>query len=193
VHHDAELGGYANELSGVPIADLTWNRLSAVRLARDIGVPTLGDVLAATPPSAMVHVELKGSAIEAAVAAVIARSSATCAVHSFDHAAVARFARIAPDVPRGVLFDAATGVLAAMSAAGARDAWPSDSLIDGRLVDLVHGARGRVIAWTVNSGARAAELARLGVDGICTDDVRLVDPSFDKSFDRSLDESLTRE
>jgi glycerophosphoryl diester phosphodiesterase len=42
------------------------------------------------------------------------------------------------------------------------------------LVDAVHAAGGSVIAWTVNDGAAAARLASIGVDGICTDDLRLM-------------------
>jgi glycerophosphoryl diester phosphodiesterase len=43
------------------------------------------------------------------------------------------------------------------------------------LVDRVHAAGGRVIAWTVNDRDAASDLIALGVDGICTDDVRLLD------------------
>ena len=45
-------------------------------------------------------------------------------------------------------------------------------LIDRRLVETAHEAGARVIAWTVNSREVAEELVRLGVDGICTDDLR---------------------
>jgi glycerophosphoryl diester phosphodiesterase len=54
---------------------------------------------------------------------------------------------------------------------GARDLWQNEVLIDAELVGTVHAAGGRVIAWTVNSPARAVELATIGVDGLCTDDV----------------------
>ncbi len=176
VHHDAELGRYANALSRVPIADLTWEQVRAVRIAGAIGIPTLSDVLNVLPSGITCYVELKGSKIEAVVAQAIGQSTARCAVHSFDHPAIARYARLAPATPRGILLDqGGVDVLAAMRKTGARDVWPSQTLIDRRLVDAIHGAGGRVIAWTVNSRARAAELAALGVDGICTDDVRLLD------------------
>jgi len=38
----------------------------------------------------------------------------------------------------------------------------------------VHGAGGRVIAWTVNRTEAAAELAALGVDALCTDQLPLL-------------------
>ena len=85
-------------------------------------------------------------------------------------------AAIAPEIPRGILFDERPAdVVASMRATQARDVWPNWRLIDLRLVGQVHGAGGRVIAWTVNSREAARDLAALGVDGLCTDDVRLLD------------------
>jgi glycerophosphoryl diester phosphodiesterase len=52
--------------------------------------------------------------------------------------------------------------------------WPNWKLIDRGTVALVHARGGRVIAWTVNSSGPASDLAAIGVDGICTDDVRLL-------------------
>jgi glycerophosphoryl diester phosphodiesterase len=37
----------------------------------------------------------------------------------------------------------------------------------------VHEARGRVIVWTVNEPDHFSRLTAMGVDGICTDDVRV--------------------
>lgn len=176
VHHDPKirLGGRWSRAAS--IVELEWDELRAVRLAPEIGIPTLDDVLAVVPSSAAVYVEIKGANIEEGVAAVLARSATQCAVHSFDHDAVARMREIAPDVPRGILFERrAADVVAAMRATGARDVWPERRLIDAALVETVHAAGGRVIAWTVNSRGEAAALATLGVDGLCTDDVRLLD------------------
>jgi glycerophosphoryl diester phosphodiesterase len=56
-----------------------------------------------------------------------------------------------------------------MRHADARDVWPREDLIDAALVGAVHGAGGRVLAWTVNKPERAQSLAVLGVDALCTD------------------------
>jgi glycerophosphoryl diester phosphodiesterase len=56
------------------------------------------------------------------------------------------------------------------------DVWPQWELIDQTLVERVHEAEGRVIAWTVNNTADAKRLIALGVDGLCGDDVRLLPP-----------------
>jgi glycerophosphoryl diester phosphodiesterase len=172
VHHDPALA------STRAIADMSWSELRRVELAPGISVPRLDDVLAMTPAGRIVYVEIKGERIEAAVATVITESPARCAVHSFDHDAIARLRAIAPDIPRGILFDkraTAEATIRRIEAAGARDLWPRRDLIDPNLVALAHGAGARVIAWTVNSMVEGRALAAMGVDGLCTDDVRLLD------------------
>jgi glycerophosphoryl diester phosphodiesterase len=177
VHHDSVLGAAARNLSGVPIVDILWNDLNRVRFDGDISIPSLQEILAATPSDVFVYVEVKGSEIEALVAADLAASATRCAVHSFDHDAIARFADIAPEVRRGLLFDRLEGidVAAIMRRTGAVDVWPDRHLIDDALVATVHGAGGRVVAWTVNDRDVAERLTAAGVDGLCTDDVRLLD------------------
>ena len=82
---------------------------------------------------------------------------------------------VAPNVPRGILFDSAPrDVVGDMHHTGARDVWPKWTLINRSLVDTVHNAGGRVIAWTVNTRDAIDRLTLMGVDGICTDDVRLL-------------------
>jgi glycerophosphoryl diester phosphodiesterase len=85
---------------------------------------------------------------------------------------------IAPEIPRGILFDkraSAETTIRRIEATGARDLWPRRDLIDPALIGLAHDAGARVIAWTVNSLADAEALVAMGVDGVCTDDVRLLD------------------
>lgn len=172
VHHDPALS------SGRAIADMSWDELRRVETSPGIGVPPLADVLAVTPPSKTVYVEIKGEHIEAAVATVIGESATQCAIHSFDHDAVARLRTISPEIPRGILFDkraSADTTIRRIKETGARDLWPRRDLIDQALLALAHRAGVRVIAWTVNSLPEARTLVALGVDGLCTDDVRLLD------------------
>ena len=56
---------------------------------------------------------------------------------------------------------------------GAWAVWIYHPLITRRTVEAAHAAGVAVIAWTVDDSARIAELAALGVDGICTNDPRL--------------------
>ena len=176
VHHDPSLRPGPGQAKRA-IAALTWDELRRIELAPDVGVPRLEDVLAMTPPAKTVYVEIKGEQIESAVLAAIAGSRVPCAVHSFDHAAIATCRDIAPDVPRGLLFEHSTvdAMIAALATAGARDLWPRWDGIDAALVRRAHDVGARLIAWTVNDLAAARALAKMGVDGLCTDDVRLLD------------------
>ena len=175
VHHDPDL---APPVSGSTrrIADMTWDEVEATCAATDISVPTLAEVLAVVPAAAAAYVEIKGLGIEQLVAEVLSQSTTRCAVHSFDHATIERFKSIAPDVPRGLLFESGLEHLEkAVKAAAARDVWPHHSLIDDALVARARALDCRVIAWTVNDVANAQRLAALRVDGICTDDVRILE------------------
>jgi glycerophosphoryl diester phosphodiesterase len=52
--------------------------------------------------------------------------------------------------------------------------WVYHPLITARLVEAAHAAGIAVIAWTVDDPARVATLAALDVDGICSNDPRLL-------------------
>jgi glycerophosphoryl diester phosphodiesterase len=57
---------------------------------------------------------------------------------------------------------------------GAWAVWIYHPLVTRRLLAAAHGIGVAVIAWTVDDAARAAALAELGVDGICSNDPRLL-------------------
>lgn len=52
--------------------------------------------------------------------------------------------------------------------------WVYHPLVTQRLVDAAHAAGIQVVAWTVDDAARVSALIELGVDGICTNDPRLL-------------------
>jgi glycerophosphoryl diester phosphodiesterase len=90
------------------------------------------------------------------------------AVHSFDHRIVARLGQARPQLPRGVLLASyLLDPLAVVRSAGAEVLWQEAHLIDQGLVQLMHKAGCRLIAWTANTEAEISRLAKLGVDGIC--------------------------
>jgi glycerophosphoryl diester phosphodiesterase len=176
VHHDSDvsLSPTLGRSRGA-ISSMTWRDVSRVELAPGVFVPSLEQVLDAVGNRATVYVELKGAGSEESAIAVIRASRTRCAVHSFDHVAIARASRIEPEGRRGILFDEYPhDVVRAMHDASARDVWPQWELIDEALVSRVHAAGGRVVAWTVNTTAAADHLVRLEVDGLCGDDVRLL-------------------
>jgi glycerophosphoryl diester phosphodiesterase len=180
VHHDPVPRATTTEraLARRPIAQLTYEQLATFSVAPGIPIPTLAEVLALVGEAAVVYVELKGASVERQAIDVIQGRKVRCAIHSFDHAAIARARTLAPDIRRGLLFsrrDADPG--AALEAAGALDAWPEWPLVDQSFVDSVRRIGGSIIAWTVNDARAARHLASMGVDGICTDDIQLVAPA----------------
>ena len=110
---------------------MTWPQLSRVELAPGVFVPSLEQVLALAAGEVIVYVELKGRDVEEPTIAVIRESRAQCAVHSFDHATITRASQIAPQLRRGILFDAyPVDVARSMRSASALDVWPQWELID---------------------------------------------------------------
>src|SRR6185503_622459 len=174
VHHDP---GVRRGVRMVEIAETLIDGLGTL----DGGGPArLADVLAMVPANRTVYAEIKGHGIERLVADCVAAAPQTvrCAVHSFDHGAIEVMRDIAPNIPRGVLFENDTaGILDVMARTGARDVWPNWKLVDASLVHAVHDAGGRVIVWTVNDVDVARRLSEIGVDGLCGDDVRLFSDS----------------
>jgi glycerophosphoryl diester phosphodiesterase len=174
VHHDEipRATPPSAQLAGKRIDALTFDELQGFSVRGLALISTLEEALAVIKGRADVFVELKGAAIEHEVIAVIRASiaPARCAVHSFDHAQVARARALAPEIRGGILFDRPISEpVVAMRAADALDVWPSREHVDVSLVQQVHDAGGRVIPWTVNKPEQAVTLASLGVDGLCTD------------------------
>ncbi|MEP7086962.1 MAG: glycerophosphodiester phosphodiesterase [Gemmatimonadota bacterium] len=183
VHHDEipRATPPSGQLAGTRIDALTFDELQGFSVRGLALISTLEEALAVIKGRADVFVELKGSAIEREVVDVIRASiaPARCAIHSFDHAQVARARAIAPELRGGILFDRpVSDPVASMRAADALDVWPSHEHVDEALVELVHGAGGRVIPWTVNKATEALGLAALGVDGLCTDFIPVLRAAF---------------
>lgn len=172
VHHDPvpRATPARAELAGRPFASLSSAEVAQFTVGDDERIPTLDEVLAAVAGRATVYVEIKARRIEQAVIDCVKRSTASCAIHCFDHRVVRRVKETAPEIPAGVLMAAYLldpGRI--LTETGARDYWLEWSFIDEELVRRVHAAHGRVIAWTVNGAEAASAFAAMGVDGLCTD------------------------
>lgn len=163
VHHDPDLP------DGGAIADLTWRDVSA----RAPWMPTLGAVCDLVAGRCELFVELKGAGVETIVADELDRYAGAAAIHSFDHAAIRRLHASGSRLRLGILLEhAVADVDLLMAETGAMDVWPHASLATAPLIEAVHRHDGRVLVWTVNDPRDARELIRLGVDGVCSDDVR---------------------
>ena len=164
VHHDPTLP------AGPAIRDLSYSALRGA--APD--VPTLREVCDVVGGRAELFVEIKGAGIEQVVAAQLTQYHGACAVHSFDHETIRRLHDSGTPLRLGVLYEGNEDGLAIMDRCGATDLWPHFPLVSHDLVARVHSRGGRVMPWTVNAAATAERLEKLGVDGICTDDVRML-------------------
>lgn len=150
------------------VDSLTLEELGAFRVDGE-PIPTLSEVLAAVSPRLRIYCELKGLRTAGPALELLRSRGDAAAVHSFDHRMIAEARTIAPIVARGVLESAYhTDPTASLREHGARDLWQDAGWIDRDMVDRVHSAGGRVIAWTVNWPRHAQMLADIGVDGICT-------------------------
>jgi glycerophosphoryl diester phosphodiesterase len=179
VHHDEipRATPPSGRLAGKRIDALTFDELQGFSVRGLALISTLAEALAVIKGRADVFVELKGAAIEREVIVVIRASLAPerCAVHSFDHAQVARARVLAPEIRGGILFDRPVAdPVSAMRASNALDVWPSHEHVTETLVREVHDEGGRVIPWTVNDEKRAIALSAMGVDALCTDFLSLL-------------------
>lgn len=57
---------------------------------------------------------------------------------------------------------------------GADSVWAFQGIVTPRLVETVHAAGARLNVWTVDDAAAVARFREMGVDGICSNDPRLL-------------------
>ncbi len=168
VHHDPTLA------DGTPIADVSRAQLSAAGGEGGL-VPDLAEVFRLVRGRAELFVEIKEDGIEGLVAELLLAYDGPSAIHSFHLATIARLARSGTPIRLGVLYEEEpVDAVALLEAHGALDLWPHHPLVTALLVERVHAMGGRVIPWTVNDAGEAARLVGYGVDGLCSDDVRLL-------------------
>jgi len=182
VFHDDDLV----RLGGRPerIAQLSLDRLRAVRLTSGAEIPTLEEVLVACGPRLLINVELKAMgvpwreirALVDAVATIVARPevASRILISSFHPYAIAAWQRRAPSVPAGLLFekDASLPLRRAWALPWLRpfSAHPEAVLCDAARVRGWRRRGMRVNAWTVDAPEQLRRLAGMDVDGLITND-----------------------
>lgn len=165
VHHDPVLTG------GRPLDTLTMTEATGSLLSNGEQVPSLATALTIIG-NRDVWIEVKSlpRAYDDALLAALDGGPfpARYAVHSFDHRITARLAAVRPGLALGALLSArVVDPVSVLRNAKATTLWQEWSMIDQDLVNVVHAAHARVIAWTVNDPAAAGRLSRMGVDGLC--------------------------
>jgi glycerophosphoryl diester phosphodiesterase len=169
VHHDPAVA------HGPEIAAVRHAELRRFEAAPGIPIPTLAELCEMVAGRVGLFVEIKGAEIERLVLGALAGYGGDVAIHSFDHATIARLHAARAPYPLGILIeDRGHDVARSLRETGASDVWPHWTIVTPALVTEVHDAGGRVIPWTVNDVAAARRLSDLGVDALCGDDVGLL-------------------
>jgi len=149
-------------------------RPSALDVAtlRQIGVPTLDDILAAIPDDRFLDVELKTDVVDAVAEALVARAGrgAPLVVSSFEPSILEAIAAAAPDLERWLNAEALDrDALAVARALGATAVSARLSTIDERTTGLARDAGLAVAAWTAIRPTEVARLEALGIIAVCVE------------------------
>lgn len=158
--------------------DETWRGMKiAERAARDLGVPTLVEVLQRFSSRAFLDIELKVEGLEKQTLAALRLHSPEKGylISSFLPAVLHVMHALDATVPLGWLCERNP-----RSDAVPEAAWvlPRLDCMTREVVEDLHAARKKVMTWTVNRAADMRPLAGWGVDGMISDDTELLVQSF---------------
>jgi len=189
VMHDPDLKRLTDGRDTRLCAQLRARELAEIELNNSGRAPTLADVLDwADARRVLVNVELKHDthdkpSLAKGVARLLrgrARVAQRVIFSSFDPELLARVAVLIPDVPRGFLVHegqrlARTPVAPLLAKTmGAIALHPERTLCTPDRIASWRAREMLLNVWTVNHGSEASDLARLGIDGIITDDPALI-------------------
>jgi glycerophosphoryl diester phosphodiesterase len=150
-----------------------------------MGLPTLADVLDACGDRMLVNVEIKNwkgdsdydptMSMVAPIIDELRRRGPSgrnrWLISSFSWSTVAACRELAPDIATACLTTAPVDadMVERVAAAGHAAVHPYEPHVDETMLARCHRAGLAVNTWTCNDRERLAELAALGVDGVCTD------------------------
>jgi glycerophosphoryl diester phosphodiesterase len=158
------------------VSDLTLEEIENLDAGSGERVPTLEAVCDLVVGRAYLNIEVKADvAAGAVIRQVLARPTLDWGISSFDWD-VLRFVRSknARADLQPLTIGATEEALSLATEIGARQLNLLDAALDEDIIAFL-GERGLgVWVWTVNDPARAADLVRWGVSGICTDDPALM-------------------
>jgi glycerophosphoryl diester phosphodiesterase len=181
ISHDDTL---KTESGGVSLKSLSAAQVHALRMQSGEPVPTLREVLHfQARTGAYLNVELKGDVpspqwmARRAAAEIGQHGGQGIVLSSFNPRQVFLLAQLLPEVPAALLFEHKQRLLPRLlplGILGASAAHPEACLIDSALMTRLRAKVPLINVWTVNEVAEARRLSELGVDGIITDNPRLI-------------------
>ena len=135
-------------------------------------IPTFAEVLSLVAGRTHLDIEIKEAGVEEAVLGLLAGIPRTrWAISSFDWDILREIRGLDGSAELWVLcLAASTGAVEAADGLEATTLAVEQTAITPEVVERLSVTGRRVMAWTVNDPARAADLASWGVGAICTDD-----------------------
>ena len=150
-------------------------------------LPCLEDVLHRFGANSYLDIELKAAGNERAVAAALhaAPPQRGFVVSSFLPEVVLALHELHPPLPLGYICKE-TEAARLWTGLPIQIFIPHHSLVSERLVDEVHARDIRLFTWTVNKRADLLRLAEWGVDGLISDDPKLLAETFPSAIAASV-------
>ena len=160
VCHDPRIGG--REIAGASAADLPR-------------MPLLEQVLEAYAERAFLNIELKVPGLEEQVVQWTAQylQRDRFIVSSFLPDVLVRLSELDRDIPLGLIGETVRQ-LSMRGALSLQSVMAHCAILSPALLEQIHGNGQQVFGWTVNREAEMRRFAEWGVDGIISDDTRLL-------------------
>jgi glycerophosphoryl diester phosphodiesterase len=152
------------------------------------GTPCLPDVLEKFSAHAFLDIELKVSGLESEVADMVRDHPPQRGyfVSSFLPHVIERLFAVDKSLPLGLICDSQPQ-LAGWTSLPIQALFLERGLVTPGIVEALHAANKRVFVWTVNRERAMRRFAQLGVDGIISDDTKLLVESLRQNKPRSGD------
>jgi glycerophosphoryl diester phosphodiesterase len=167
--HDPKWHGL--EIAATNYADLTDRNGTCL--------PVLEEALRRFGPSAFLDIELKAPGDEASVITALQEHPPQngLILSSFYPEILTKLQELDPALPLGFICDR-DKAMAVWREMPIRVFLPQDTYVQPSLIDEVHARGQQIMTWTVNDARRMSELAEWGIDGIISDDPRLLHQTF---------------
>jgi len=138
-------------------------------------LPVLREVLARYSPTAFLDIEVKVSGLEAIVVQALRAHPPQrgYVVSSFLPEVLLALSTLDREIPLGLICEERQQ-LALWTELPIVFVIPHHSLVDEALCQLLHAARKQILVWTVNRREEMLQLRSWGVDGIISDDTKLL-------------------
>jgi glycerophosphoryl diester phosphodiesterase len=154
------------------VGKVTVSKATARQL---LHLPRLEDVLRHYGHRIFLDIELKVRGLESKVLSALRERApqGNCVVSSFIPDVIMELRARSATVPTGIICQKASQLIH-WRRLPVQYVIVHYSLLNRRLIDLIHAAGRKVFAWTINDAKAMVRLSNWGVDGIISDDTRLL-------------------